>query len=448
MNQETPIPRFDDSLALFVSAIASVLGKLIVEEGKVLRDASGRLAFISSTPLSTEQREPAAQAAQSSLPAYCREGSVVLDQAQPGVASILHRARGRGYQEVVAFAGEALRVNILEQRIVGADWLEAPAATQSHPPRFVFASIKGGVGRSTALAVVATDLADFGLKVLVVDLDLEAPGIGAMLLPQDELPRYGLLDAYVENGLGGVDRDFLLDMVAASPFGRGRGLIDVVPAVGSVARQYPANVLAKIARAYLENPGPTGDMLGFMGQTRRLIDELAGLKQYNAVLIDARAGLNESTAAAILGLGAQVLLFGEDTPQTFAGYRYLLAHLARFPRDPEDDWLPRLRMIHAKAPADAGKQQAFRDRAHAVFQEFLYQEVPLLEKEGAQADASDISLPEYSLDDLDAPHFAWPVLRDSNYFEFDPLTAPSQLKSDSYGQTYKVLLDGLLLSLF
>lgn len=444
MNQETPIPRFDDSLALFVSAIAGVLGKRIVEEGKVLRDASGRLAFISSNPLSTEQRESVAQAAQSALPAYCREGSVVFYQDQPGVSSILRRARG--YTGPVTVDGEELRVNVLEQRIVGADWLEAPAATQSHPPRFVFASIKGGVGRSTALAVVATEMAREGGKVLVVDMDLEAPGIGAMLLPQDELPRYGLIDAYVENGLGGVDRDFLLDMVAASPFGRGRGLIDVVPAVGSLARQYPANVLAKIARAYLEIPGPDGEMLSFIGQTQHLINGLAGLKQYGAVLIDARAGLNESTAAAILGLGAQVLLFGEDTPQTFAGYRYLLAHLARFPRDSQDDWLPRLRMVHAKASADAGKQQAFRDRAHAVFQEFLYQEESLVDEAYAAShgwNVDDLTLPEYSLEEPEAPHYAWPVLRDSNYFEFDPLTDPSHLTPALYERTYQALLDGV-----
>lgn len=40
-----------------------------------------------------------------------------------------------------------------------------------------FYSYKGGVGRSMALANVAVLLARWGSKVLVVDWDLEAPGI-------------------------------------------------------------------------------------------------------------------------------------------------------------------------------------------------------------------------------------------------------------------------------
>src|SRR5947207_7956161 len=40
-----------------------------------------------------------------------------------------------------------------------------------------FYSYKGGVGRSMALANVAVLLAKWGKKVLVVDWDLEAPGV-------------------------------------------------------------------------------------------------------------------------------------------------------------------------------------------------------------------------------------------------------------------------------
>ena len=40
-----------------------------------------------------------------------------------------------------------------------------------------FYSYKGGVGRTMALANVATLLATWGKSVLVIDWDLEAPGI-------------------------------------------------------------------------------------------------------------------------------------------------------------------------------------------------------------------------------------------------------------------------------
>ncbi len=42
---------------------------------------------------------------------------------------------------------------------------------------YTFYSYKGGVGRSMALANVAALLARWGKKVLIVDWDLEAPGI-------------------------------------------------------------------------------------------------------------------------------------------------------------------------------------------------------------------------------------------------------------------------------
>jgi tetratricopeptide (TPR) repeat protein len=55
------------------------------------------------------------------------------------------------------------------------------------PYIFTFYSFKGGVGRSLALLNVAYTLAGRGRHVLVVDMDLEAPGISSFLLGQKEL---------------------------------------------------------------------------------------------------------------------------------------------------------------------------------------------------------------------------------------------------------------------
>jgi MinD-like ATPase involved in chromosome partitioning or flagellar assembly/Tfp pilus assembly protein PilF len=55
------------------------------------------------------------------------------------------------------------------------------------PYIFTFYSFKGGVGRSLALLNAAYTLAGRGRHVLVVDMDLEAPGISSFLLGQKEL---------------------------------------------------------------------------------------------------------------------------------------------------------------------------------------------------------------------------------------------------------------------
>jgi hypothetical protein len=198
--------------------------------------------------------------------------------------------------------------------------------------------------------------------------------------------------------------------------------------------------LAKLARAYVDGFDGEGNAISFGERARQLIDRLAALKTYDLVLVDARAGLNESTAAALLGLGANILLFGEDTPQTFADYRYLLAHLAHFGRDPESDWVTRLKMVQAKASPVAGDQQGFRDRIHDVFSEFLYVDRPVVPVASPDELRDAVLLPEFALDDTGAPHHALPVLMDPNYFRFDPRHRPNVLDEALYRHTYDALL--------
>lgn len=218
--------------------------------------------------------------------------------------------------------------------------------------------------------------------------------------------------------------------------------------VGRATLAQPGDFLAKIARAYLDHPDSlNGEHSGFLQQTRRLVNDLAQEKAYDAILIDARAGLNETTAASLLGLGADVLLFGDDRPQTFASLRFLLAHLARFPRYLRDDWVMRFRLIHAKAPADARAQQAYRDRAFDVFHQCLYDPLPLVVANGdvlVVEDGEVLTIDEFSADAQEAPHYAWPVLRDANYYSADPLSHPHLLEPEFYHTSYRALIDGII----
>jgi Flp pilus assembly CpaE family ATPase len=176
MNDEKAKPRFDDSLAAFADALSSVLGDEAINTGSVLRDATGRLAFIPAAELSEDDREKAASAAVKRVGGYCRSGRVLLDPHQAGVSAVLQGSRG--YWETVQCASGPRNLYVQDQRIVGQDWLldPAPSRPASEPPRYVFASIKGGVGRTTALAVAAADIARSGKKVLVIDLDCPSQG--------------------------------------------------------------------------------------------------------------------------------------------------------------------------------------------------------------------------------------------------------------------------------
>jgi Mrp family chromosome partitioning ATPase len=80
-------------------------------------------------------------------------------------------------------AGERGALRFLENTVVGSDWAAVePPVDQAEIPRVALYGVKGGVGRSTAAALLARHLAEQGETVLVVDLDLESPGVSSLLV--------------------------------------------------------------------------------------------------------------------------------------------------------------------------------------------------------------------------------------------------------------------------
>lgn len=66
-----------------------------------------------------------------------------------------------------------------------------------------FYSYKGGTGRSMALVNVAVEMVKSGLRVIIVDFDLEAPGLDTFNLPRPQTPTKGVVDfvtEYLETG--------------------------------------------------------------------------------------------------------------------------------------------------------------------------------------------------------------------------------------------------------
>lgn len=89
-----------------------------------------------------------------------------------------------------------IMVRLLDRQVIGQDWLRTRRFDEhGHPPRVVFYGLKGGVGRSTALAMLAYRLARDGKRVLLIDFDLESPGLSGLLLPQERVATYGLVDS-------------------------------------------------------------------------------------------------------------------------------------------------------------------------------------------------------------------------------------------------------------
>lgn len=204
---------FDESLPMLVREIADQLGGEALEQGLVARDTSGRLHFVSSSPsISDEARAAIEDRLRRVLGGYVRQDRVISFRDEPGVETLIEESRTGAFP----MRHDSLDFRLLDRRIVGSAWVDPPQEVVTQPPRIVFASLKGGVGRTTALAVTASDLARRNRNILVIDLDLEAPGLGDMLLDDERMPRFGTVDYLVENGLGGVPDQYLSDFVGTS----------------------------------------------------------------------------------------------------------------------------------------------------------------------------------------------------------------------------------------
>ena len=307
-------PRFDESLPLLVRTLSGLAGPDFVARGTVLRDASGRLTFVSDrAPKDEPERKALAEALGQALGPYARPGRPILFRGDPGAEPILEAADSLPIQVADVFC------HLLDRRIVGSGWLDAPKPRRPEAPRVVFATLKGGVGRSTALTVTAADFARRNRNVLVVDLDLEAPGLGNLLLDNDGTPEFGVIDYLVEDGIGGVADSDLRSYVASSKLTEpGGGRVDVLPALGLRSLRHPENVLQKLSRAMIEDV-IDGRTIPVSEQISTMISRIAERQQYDAVFIDSRAGLAELAAPAVLGLGATVLFLGRHKSKRSRG---------------------------------------------------------------------------------------------------------------------------------
>ncbi|PDW02513.1 ParA family protein [Candidatus Viridilinea mediisalina] len=286
-------------------------------------------------------------------------------------------------------------IRVVDRLATETNWASiAPPTTGAS--RIVFFSIKGGVGRSTALAASAWALAQQGKRVLVLDLDLEAPGLSSALLPNERRLDYGIADWLVEDLVDNGDTVFE-QMVATSTLAHD-GEIYVVPAHG----RDPGEYVAKLGRVWMPKVSIEGRREGWSQRLQRLMNALEQRWQPDVILIDSRAGIDEVASACVTDLGANlVLLFAIHAEQTWTGYRILFRHwrnagVTRSIRE-------RLQLVGAMIPEldHTIYLERLREEAWDTFTEELYDGVP------AGVVAADL----WSFDRADeaAPHAPWAV---------------------------------------
>jgi len=370
----------------------------------MVRDVLGRMTLVledTGQDVDTDALARWQHLATDRLGPYTAEPPVVLTSSLFMAEELLRRALPEPINQNVPGHGKIRRI---ENTIVGQDWarVRPQSSGASGSFRVALYGFKGGVGRSTATSMLARHLADLGKCVLVVDLDLESPGSGPMLVAGDELPRYGLIDQLVESAVENADG---LDLVVrASNFSaRGNGELWVAPARGAGNGDAEYSYVSKLNRVY-------GELSGGLTFADRLESAVVACEDSvtkrsrlpDVVLLDSRAGLHDLAAVTISKLSDLALLFGADNSQTWDGYHDLFRYWqecgqAEFIRE-------KLQMIASMVPNHQGMSKdryldSFLDHSWSCFS-ILYDDLP---------DGDSIGY-NPSPEDTTGPHFPIPIM--------------------------------------
>jgi hypothetical protein len=199
-----------------------------------------------------------------------------------------------------------------------------------------FYSFKGGVGRTTLLVNAAYSLAEHGERVLVWDLDLEAPGVHLFpgLEPPEPVWQSGFLEwlgdtppcPTPEPTLAWPSKAWLRtlgDRVYAAP-GEPRGTIFVVPAHGTFANLGRAYSGVDWHALFVERPEHGLHLLNCVR------DELIARFEPTFLLIDSRTGISD-LGGFLTGLVPDcTVLVGNYGTQSTQGLRSVYLALDRF----------------------------------------------------------------------------------------------------------------------
>lgn len=206
--------------------------------------------------------------------------------------------------------------------ILAANPQNQPQLLQQEPslPRTVtFYSFKGGVGRTTALANVASILAMRGLKVVAIDLDLEAPGLSTAF-NLDPQPKYGIVDYFYERSYlpEGIDPEISIGEI----FGEARvpnatGRLFVVPA-GYLNLDYVSKVDDLHATTVID-----GDQSLWSIFKHEINKQL----KPDILLIDSRTGINQWGALSLIEAADEAIIFLFPNEQNKQGIELLLESL-------------------------------------------------------------------------------------------------------------------------
>ncbi len=213
-----------------------------------------------------------------------------------------------------------------------AIWDYEDAYLGKMPKVVTFYSFKGGMGRTTALAATALNLAMDGKNVLAVDTDIEAPGLASLFWDESEI-HSGTVDYLLEASVSDEEEtidmsDMLRQVNDPVLMEHTKGRIFVLP-----AGRIDDNYLQKLARIDYQDTIPENMKRQLARMIREAVRTIRQICSVDFVLLDARAGFHDMGGVITAQIPHGVVLFGKDSAQSWQGMRLVLKSIGSAQED-------------------------------------------------------------------------------------------------------------------
>ena len=259
---------------------------------------------------------------------------------------------------------------------------ESPILKEKKSRVITFYSFKGGVGRTTSLVLTALTLVRQGKKVVVVDFDLEAPGLSTILPVQDmEYPKYGVVDYIIESQIfkeKQIDIDqYIYPFSEKEVVGTEGGQMFVFQA-SNLDKDNSNEYIEKIGRIDFGMP----QYFNANNPVCRMLENISSRFNPDYIFIDARTGIHDIGGLTLSKYSDLAALVFYGNKQNISGMRMVINKI-------KEIGIPFLLINSPVPPIDAGCDEEiafYAENAHKIFIEAgIYNEnnMPDINEEGA-----------------------------------------------------------------
>lgn len=383
---------FNNTLESAVKSVLKWEEKQIITETTIIRDVQGKVSlFLKSEQKATESDiSNLEEILQNDLNGFFT-GKIFWEKCDKKdklrieiIKSIIEESREEWKTE------DGVDFYICERPIAKKAWVNATQDVEpvwqyqeaecSNKAKVVtFYSFKGGMGRTTALAGIALNLIEQNKNVMMIDMDIEAPGLSTLFF-DDIVVEKGLLDYLIERPLNEQCdiHDYVLEVTDPALLKENDGNLYLMPA-GKVDETY----LQKLARIDYQDNRENN----LKSSIKNLLEKLDNTYHPDYILIDARAGFHDMGGIAVAQIPHGAVLIGNGSKQSWDGMTQVIRTIAKGNTEEFSIMIVDSMCERATAERAIEQRKKFLNMAYTVCMENYYNEdqvMPGIDAEGVE----------------------------------------------------------------